>query len=170
MFYIFLTDAPGDYEEVSSTLTFPPCGTKECVDVPIVNDCDMEKDEYFTVVLDTVFYTERVYVNRAPMKINITDSDCMNNNICTYYVTCLSWFQISLCECKKIFTLSMRLKLRLWYVLLLSHNNAKEGLHLIYASVLFQTQQVCQISTVYVILKCITIKVQMEIIFQSPFI
>ena len=49
--YIFSVP-PMDYGELSTILSFPTCGTRQCVNVTIVNDDVLESVESFDVTLE----------------------------------------------------------------------------------------------------------------------
>ena len=74
----FFPVSPEDFDGTFAVLTFSPCDTRQCVDVYIEDDCNMEEDEYFTALLEMEYFLDRIYINRGPLVINITDSDSEN--------------------------------------------------------------------------------------------
>ena len=67
---------PDDYGTISTILQFPPCETRQCIDMQIQNDCHVEEDEFFTTVLGVVSHGDFVNVSKSPLIIYIKDNDC----------------------------------------------------------------------------------------------
>ena len=56
-------------------MTFRPCDARECVAVPIIDDCSLERDENFTLSLEAeVFLTDRIIINDS-LTVTIEDDD-----------------------------------------------------------------------------------------------
>ena len=65
-----------DYMGRSTILSFPACGTKQCVDVTIVDDDVSEGDESFNVTLErTPGLNMRITLNPVDGIINIIEND-----------------------------------------------------------------------------------------------
>ena len=65
-----------DYIGLSTILNFPACGTKQCVDVTIVDDEVPEVDESFAVTLErTLGLNMRIRLNPVDGIIHIVDND-----------------------------------------------------------------------------------------------
>ena len=71
MFYC--PPAPDDYTSVSQDLTFQPGSERQCVEVPIVNDDDLENEEQFSVTITTE--EDRVTLEPDSTTVIITDDD-----------------------------------------------------------------------------------------------
>ncbi|CAI8026694.1 FRAS1-related extracellular matrix protein 2 [Geodia barretti] len=68
------TDA-ADYDKSIVDVTFSPCDARECVDVPIIDDCSLERDETFTLLLEPEMrLTDRIIVNGS-LTVTIEDDD-----------------------------------------------------------------------------------------------
>ena len=65
--------APDDYTSVSQDLTFQPGSERQCVEVPIVNDDDLENEEQFSVTITTE--EDRVTLEPDSTTVIITDDD-----------------------------------------------------------------------------------------------
>ena len=71
--YLF-SDA-ADYDKSRAGVTFRPCGVEVCVDVPIMNDCSLERDENFIISLEPeVGLTNRIITNDS-LTVTIEDDD-----------------------------------------------------------------------------------------------
>ena len=68
--------APDDYTSVSQDLTFQPGSERQCVDVPIVNDDDLENEEQFSMTITTE--EDRVTLEPDSTTVTITDDDGEN--------------------------------------------------------------------------------------------
>ena len=56
-------------------MTFRPCVARQCVNVPIMNDCSLERDENFTISLEPeVGLTNRIITNDS-LTVTIEDDD-----------------------------------------------------------------------------------------------
>ena len=67
-------EAPMDYIGLSTILSVPACGTKQCVDVTIVNDDVLENVESFYVTLERTFgMNTRIRLNTVDGIISIID-------------------------------------------------------------------------------------------------
>ena len=64
---------PGDYFSVSQDLTFSQSSSRECVNVSIVNDDELENEEEFSLTLTTG--EDRVNLDPDSSTILITDDD-----------------------------------------------------------------------------------------------
>ncbi|CAI8008331.1 hypothetical protein GBAR_LOCUS5720 [Geodia barretti] len=68
------TDA-ADYDKSRVDVTFRPCDARECVDVPIIDDCSLERDENFTISLEPeVGLTNRIITNDS-LTVTIENDD-----------------------------------------------------------------------------------------------
>ena len=64
-----------DYDKSIVDVTFSPCDARECVDVPIIDDCSLERDETFTLLLEPEMrLTDRIIVNGS-LTVTIEDDD-----------------------------------------------------------------------------------------------
>ena len=73
--YLILV-TPADYGAVSTILMFAACHTRQCVDVPIVDDETLELTETFIVTLDrTPALDTRITLNPVDGDIDILDND-----------------------------------------------------------------------------------------------
>ena len=71
--YLF-SDA-ADYDRSRVDVTFRPCVARQCVAVPIIDDCSLERDENFTISLEPeVFLTDRIIINDS-LTVTIEDND-----------------------------------------------------------------------------------------------
>ena len=78
-----------DYIELSTVLNFPACGTRQCVNVGIVNDLMDEAEEEFGVTLErTPDLHSGIVLDQVNGKIFIEDDG--------KYTVCESWFAFSL--------------------------------------------------------------------------
>ena len=68
-----LCSAPDDYTSVSQDLTFQPGSDRQCVEVAIVNDDELENEEQFTVTITTE--EDRVTLEPDSTTVTITDDD-----------------------------------------------------------------------------------------------
>ena len=68
-----LCSAPDDYTAVSQVLTFQPGSDRQCVEVAIVNDDELENEEQFTVTITTD--EDRVTLEPDSTTVTITDDD-----------------------------------------------------------------------------------------------
>ena len=64
---------PGDYSSVSQDLTFSQSSSRECLNVSIVNDAELENEEEFSLTLTTG--EDRVNLDPDSSTILITDDD-----------------------------------------------------------------------------------------------
>ena len=64
---------PGDYTSVSQDLTFSQSSSRECVNVSIENDNELENEEEFSLTLTTG--EDRVNLDPNTTIIRITDDD-----------------------------------------------------------------------------------------------
>ncbi|CAI8013443.1 FRAS1-related extracellular matrix protein 2 [Geodia barretti] len=72
---IFDNDNAADYDKSRVDVTFRPCDARECVAVPIIDDCSLERDENFTISLEPeVFLTDRIIINDS-LTVTIEDND-----------------------------------------------------------------------------------------------
>ena len=68
--------APIDYGELSTILNFPTCGTRQCVNVSIVDDDVLENVESFDVTLErTPGLDVRITLDPVDGVIEIRDSN-----------------------------------------------------------------------------------------------
>ena len=87
---------PMDYGAVSTTLTFPACATRACVDIHIVNDIQDEPDETFNITLErTPGLDSRIALDPVDGVFEILDSEFegkLDSRFCvspsTYMETC----------------------------------------------------------------------------------
>ena len=71
---VFFSDA-ADYDKSIVDVTFRRCDARECVAVPIINDCSLEIDENFTISLEPeVRLTDRIIINDS-LTVTIEDDD-----------------------------------------------------------------------------------------------
>ena len=78
--YLF-SDA-ADYDKSRVNVTFRPCDARECVAVPIMNDCSLERDENFTISLEPeVFLTDRIITGDS-LTVTIEDDDSKKLSYC----------------------------------------------------------------------------------------
>ena len=74
--YVYFTVTPMDYIDLSTILSFPACGTKQCVDVTIVNDEVLENVESFNVTLErTPGLDMRIILDPVDGVVEIIDDD-----------------------------------------------------------------------------------------------
>ena len=65
-----------DYSAVSIILMFAACETRQCVNIPIVNNKTLEMAESFVVTLErTPELTNRIILNPVDGDVNILDDD-----------------------------------------------------------------------------------------------
>ena len=70
----FYPDA-ADYDKSRVDVTFRPCVSRQCVAVPIIDDCSLERDENFTISLEPeVGLTNRIITNDS-LTVTIEDDD-----------------------------------------------------------------------------------------------
>ena len=73
---IYFLVTPTDYDTVSSILTFAACETRQCEDVPIMEDMTLEMIESFIVTLErTSNLNNRITLTAVDGEINILDND-----------------------------------------------------------------------------------------------
>ena len=73
---ILLLVTPMDYGAVSTILMFAACDTRQCMDVPIVDDETLELTEIFIVTLERAPALEnRITLNPVDGDIEILDND-----------------------------------------------------------------------------------------------
>ena len=73
MVLIFFFSVPSDYSSVSQDLTFSQSSSRECVNVSIVNDDELENEEEFRMTLTTG--EDRVNLDPNTTTVRITDDD-----------------------------------------------------------------------------------------------
>ena len=72
----FVSDDGTDYVSQESTvITFPPYQVRRCVQVEVVNDCVMEDDEEFNIVLDGNNIDRIFFIDPGQAEVLITDND-----------------------------------------------------------------------------------------------
>lgn len=77
--------SPMDYVKVSTILNFPACGTRQCVNVGIVNDLVDEAEEEFGVSLErTPNLNGGIILDPVNGKIFIQDDGKYSNRVCLY--------------------------------------------------------------------------------------
>ena len=65
-----------DYDSVPNTLAFGACDTRQCTEIPIVNDMIVEMNESFFVTLEmTSDPDSRITLDLVDGEIEITDND-----------------------------------------------------------------------------------------------
>ena len=64
---------PSDYFSVRQGLTFSQSSSRECVNVSIVNDDELENEEEFRLILTTG--EDRVNLDPSSTSIRVTDDD-----------------------------------------------------------------------------------------------
>ncbi|CAI8041944.1 Extracellular matrix protein FRAS1, partial [Geodia barretti] len=68
-------DNAADYDRSRVDVTFRPCVARQCVAVPIIDDCSLERDENFTISLEPeVFLTDRIITGDS-LTVTIEDND-----------------------------------------------------------------------------------------------
>ena len=74
MLTFYSTLAPQDYTTVSTVLTFSVGSDRQCVNITVENDGELENEEQFTVTLTTA--DSSVSLNPDAADVLIDDSDC----------------------------------------------------------------------------------------------
>ena len=70
------TGSPGDYGSISETLTFVECDRRQCMDVSIIDDEELENTESFSVLLtETPGLDVRITLDPVEAEIEIIDND-----------------------------------------------------------------------------------------------
>ena len=71
-----------EYHHVSNILEFAPCDTRQCSQIPIIDNRTVELNESFFVILER---TSDLMINLGPVngKVEITDDDG------TYIISCI---------------------------------------------------------------------------------
>ena len=74
-YFYFTSAAPMDYEALSTILMFAACETQRCVNVSIVDDVLVEREETVDITLETPDLGCCVLANPVTRKVNILDND-----------------------------------------------------------------------------------------------
>ena len=78
MLYTNILVSPMDYVSVSTTLEFGSCDTRQCTEIPIVDDMIVELTELFFVTLErTPGLDSRITLDPVDGEIEISDDDGM---------------------------------------------------------------------------------------------
>ena len=73
---LYITVAPSDYGSLNMVLMFGECERRKCVNVTIVDDIQVEPDEYLTYHLDrTPGLNSRIQLDPVNGEIEIVDND-----------------------------------------------------------------------------------------------
>ena len=78
MFFVVFslyTVSGSDFKEYSESVRFNPCERRKCVDIEIIDDCELEDTETFIVTLLRNGLPNDILVGNSQTTITITDSD-----------------------------------------------------------------------------------------------